>query len=98
MSFSSDTRVLPKAPNAFILFAYDWNYSHDGERDCQQAFPTLREAEQAYQGTQDAAEVAIIEDGSLRVISRGFANRRVVPQQIQWSRSVEWAHDSDARM
>lgn len=83
---------------SFILFAYDWNYSHHGERDCQQAFPTLRDAEQSYQGKQDAAEVAIIEGGSLKVVSRGFANRHVVPQQIQWSRSVEWAQDPDARI
>jgi hypothetical protein len=81
----------PIAPtSSFVLFAYDWNSRCSGDRDCIQTFPTLEEAEQAYKGEQDAAEVAVIRDECLTVISRGFKDRSAMPRQIRWSREIAW--------
>jgi 6-phosphogluconolactonase (cycloisomerase 2 family) len=81
--------------DSFVLFAYDWNSAQNRDRDSLQAFPTLKEAEEAYKGEQDAAEIAIIRNGALTVISRGFVNRNITPRQVQWSREIEWINEAE---
>jgi hypothetical protein len=82
------------ASGPFVLFAYDWNSSCSSDRSCIHTFPTLEEAEQAYKGEQDAAEVAVIREECLTVISRGFIDRSAMPRQIRWSRELAWVPES----
>jgi hypothetical protein len=92
MSTSSSTPTGSRGSGTFLLFVYNWNHSHDSEKDSLETFSTLTEAEQAYSGRQDAAEVAIVRDGYLQVISR--ANRKRSTQQVQWLRETEWSAES----
>ncbi|MES2465181.1 MAG: hypothetical protein V4671_31830 [Armatimonadota bacterium] len=74
----------------FLLFTYNWNHSKDRDNDSVRSFATLQEAEQAYAGTQNAAEVAVVQNGELRVISRSAAGSPNNPRTIQWRRDQDW--------
>ena len=74
----------------FLLFTYNWNHSRDRDNDSVRSFATLQEAEQAFAGTQNAAEVAVVQNGELRVISRSAADRHGAAQTIQWRRDLDW--------
>ncbi|MES2461224.1 MAG: hypothetical protein V4671_11640 [Armatimonadota bacterium] len=75
--------------SCFLLFAYDYYYPSGGAADCLGVFRTLEEAEQAYKGDQEAAEVAVIHGGRLEVVSRGFSTPNREPRKVEWSRESE---------
>lgn len=74
---------------SFLLFAYDYYYPNGGPHDCLGAFPSLTDAQQFFHGTHEVAEIAVVENQKLTIVSVAYCDTKERPPRIVWNSPEE---------